>query len=536
MTQRPASNPPPEQVLLVDDNATNLQMLFHTLKGRDYKLLIANSGEQALSIAQKVHPALMLLDILMPEMDGFEVCERLKSDPQTRDVAVIFLSALTDTDDKVRGFRLGAVDFVSKPFQAGEVTARVDTHLKIHRLEQNLARRNRELELLRDQILRAMREGVFGVDAAGRVIFVNHAAAQMTGWSETELVGRILDETRNGDNPLPLLGPEVRKTLADARMRSGEQARFRSRDGSTFPVEYSIASTGAEGEISGAVVVFKDISERARAQAELKRTHEALLKSHQDLQEAQMRLIQAAKLESVGRLAAGVAHEVKNPLAVIQLGLDYLSNSLPKNAVTAGVLTDMADAVTRADTVIMGLLDFSREHRLELKEAGLNEVIRDSLQLVQHELTQHNIRLELDLDDAIPPLGLDPNRMQQVFINLFMNAVHAIEKDGVLRVESRLETLEPGNLDKHLESEGFQADKPVIRVNVEDTGCGIESGGEDKVFDPFFSSKPTGEGTGLGLSVTQNIIKLHRGSIRIRNREAGGAAVTILFKAAAGSR
>ncbi len=526
----------PETVLLVDDNATNLQMLFQALKGRGYKLLVASSGEQALAVTRKAHPALILLDIVMPGMDGFEVCERLKKDSQTRDVAVIFLSALTDTDDKVRGLRLGAVDFVSKPFQPDEVTARVDTHLKIRRLEQRLARRNRELELLRDQILRAMREGVFGVDREARIIFANHAASQMSGRSEAELVGRILDEDIDGDNAFPLLGAEVRKTLGDACMRLGEQARFRSRDGNGFPVEYSIAPTGgAEGEVTGAVVVFKDISERARTQAELKQAHEALLNSHQDLQDAQLRLIQAAKLESVGRLAAGVAHEVKNPLAVIQLGVDYLSTALPENNLMASVLGDMTNAVTRADTVVKGLLDFSREHRLELKEGDLHEVIRDSLQLVQHELTQRNIRLELDLDEALPPLGLDSNRMQQVFINLFMNAVHAMDRDGELRVVSRLESLEPGGLEGDLESEGFQAHEPVIRVSVEDTGCGIESGGEDKVFDPFFTTKPTGEGTGLGLSVTQNIIKLHRGSIRIRNREAGGAAVTILFKAATGS-
>ncbi len=533
LSDQPGSEP--DTVLLVDDNATNLQMLFQALKGRGYKLLVANSGEQALTVTRKAHPALMLLDIIMPEMDGFEVCERLKADPQTRDVAVIFLSALTDTDDKVRGLRLGAVDFVSKPFQPDEVTARVDTHLKIRRLERNLARRNRELELLRDQILRAMREGVFGVDQEARIIFANHAASQMSGRSEGELVGRILDEDIGGDNPFPLLGAEVRKTLEDACMRLGEQAQFHGRDGSSFPVEYSIAPTGAEGKVTGAVVVFKDISERARAQAELKEAHEALLKSHQDLQDAQLRLIQAAKLESVGRLAAGVAHEVKNPLAVIQLGADYLATALPGNELMASVLGDMTNAVTRADTVIKGLLDFSREHRLELKEGDLHEVIRDSLQLVQHELTQHNIRLELDLDGSVPPMGLDSNRMQQVFINLFMNAVHAIDKDGVLRVVSRLENLDPAALDRHLESEGFRAREPVIRVSVEDTGCGIASGGEDKVFDPFFTTKPTGEGTGLGLSVTQNIIKLHRGSIRIRNREAGGAAVTILFKAAAGS-
>ncbi len=136
----------PDRLLLVDDNPTNLQVLYQTLDGRGYKLLIAKNGENALSIAQKARPMLILLDIMMPGIDGFEVCRRLKQDPQTQGSAVIFLSALDDTKDKVKGLDLGAVDYVSKPFSADEVIARVETHLKIQRLERSLSRRNQALE------------------------------------------------------------------------------------------------------------------------------------------------------------------------------------------------------------------------------------------------------------------------------------------------------------------------------------------------------------------------------------------------------
>ena len=136
----------PERLLLVDDNPTNLQVLYQTLNGRGYKLLIAKNGEDALRIALKAQPNLILLDIMMPGVDGFEVCRRLKTDPETRDAAVIFLSALDEAKDKVKGLELGAVDFVSKPFNPEEVIARVETHLKIQRLERSLSRRNEELE------------------------------------------------------------------------------------------------------------------------------------------------------------------------------------------------------------------------------------------------------------------------------------------------------------------------------------------------------------------------------------------------------
>jgi two-component system sensor histidine kinase ChiS len=140
------SNNETEAILLVDDNPTNLQLLFETLDGRGYKLLIAKDGKTALSIARKACPHLILLDIMMPEMDGYEVCRQLKADPATEEIPVIFLSALTDTKDKVQGLDLGAVDYVTKPFQPDEVIARVNTHLTVYRLKQALDGKNKELQ------------------------------------------------------------------------------------------------------------------------------------------------------------------------------------------------------------------------------------------------------------------------------------------------------------------------------------------------------------------------------------------------------
>jgi sigma-B regulation protein RsbU (phosphoserine phosphatase) len=135
-----------EKILLVDDNATNLQVLFQTLDGRGYNLLVAKNGETALKIAGKAKPDLILLDIMMPDIDGYEVCRRLKEDAATADAPVIFLSALGDTKDKVMGLDLGAVDYITKPFQPEEVIARVNTHLTIHSLRRQLQEKHDELE------------------------------------------------------------------------------------------------------------------------------------------------------------------------------------------------------------------------------------------------------------------------------------------------------------------------------------------------------------------------------------------------------
>ena len=135
-----------EPLLIVDDNPINLQVLRKTLSRTGHPLLTAENGEQALEMAREHHPSLILLDIMMPGMDGYEVCEKIKADPETDGAAVIFLSALEDSSAKLKGFAVGGVDYISKPFQADEVVARVQTHIKIHRLEQELARRNVELE------------------------------------------------------------------------------------------------------------------------------------------------------------------------------------------------------------------------------------------------------------------------------------------------------------------------------------------------------------------------------------------------------
>ena len=136
----------PDRILLVDDDPSNLDILRQTLDGRGYKLLVATSGEDALRVALRSRPSLVLLDVLMPGMDGYEACRRLKGDPATADAAVIFLSALEDAREKVRGLEAGAVDFVTKPFQPEEIVARVHTHLTVQRLQRQLAGRNADLQ------------------------------------------------------------------------------------------------------------------------------------------------------------------------------------------------------------------------------------------------------------------------------------------------------------------------------------------------------------------------------------------------------
>jgi signal transduction histidine kinase len=249
-----------------------------------------------------------------------------------------------------------------------------------------------------------------------------------------------------------------------------------------------------------------------------------------ELRRAQQQLIQSEKMESIGRLAAGIAHEVKNPLAIIQMGNEYLSGELPDDDTTRAVIADIDDAVQRADTVIKGLLDFSRDKQLQLQPGSINEVIERALHLVGHEMRQRNIAVSASLAADLPDIDHDGNKLQQVLINLFMNAAQAMQRDGRLQVTTRIETLsERHQLDADCDGH-FTLGEQVLWLEVADTGPGIPEQDGNRVFDPFFTTKPVGEGTGLGLSVSRNIMGLHHGTIDLHNRPEGGAAVVLMFK------
>ncbi len=257
--------------------------------------------------------------------------------------------------------------------------------------------------------------------------------------------------------------------------------------------------------------------------------HQVALRT-QALENAQRQLIHAEKMESIGRLAAGVAHEVKNPLAIIQMASDFLGGEVADNKDAHAVVKDIDEAVDRANVIVRGLLDFSRDEKLELQASSVNEVVERALQLVAYELRQRQIKVVNKLADDLPLLEIDSGKLQQVFVNLFMNAAHAMNEKGRLTVSSGMHTVLLEHELCHDKNRQFHLNEDVIRVEVADTGPGIAEADQKKIFDPFYTSKPVGEGTGLGLSVSQNIISLHHGILDIRNGINGGAVFIMLFK------
>lgn len=300
----------------------------------------------------------------------------------------------------------------------------------------------------------------------------------------------------------------------------------------TIKVPISIREESGGGMLI--VGISEDITERVRAREQLERLNRNLSEKNRELESTQLQLIQAEKMESVGRLAAGVAHEVKNPLALLLLGVDYLSGGVrPDDPNVADILAEMREAINRADKIIRGLVDFSSERQLALELLELPPLIEQALLLVRHELTRNGVNVEIEFEKDLPPVMVDGAKFEQILVNLFMNAIHAMggTKEPRLQVmvySKRLEKVprdEGARTAHHLRS----GDEVVI-LEVKDNGSGIPEKHLQKVFDPFFTTKATGVGTGLGLSVVSKIVELHGGTIELRNRLLGGVTARIILK------
>ena len=263
-------------------------------------------------------------------------------------------------------------------------------------------------------------------------------------------------------------------------------------------------------------------------------TLESLKKSNEDLRATRLQLIQAAKLEVVGRLAAGIAHEVKNPLAMIRMGVDYFFKYIPADEKTGRfMLESMSEAVGRADMVIKEMLDFSSQQALVIQPESLTPLIERALFFVKHEFDKRQTQFEMQLQEGLPLAFVDKTRMEQVLINLMTNALQAQQSGGTIRLKTCFLELQPGVLPVgNRRGDPFVPGDKVVRLDIEDEGPGIPADVLGKIFDPFFTTKRAEGGTGLGLSVVKNIIEMHGGFLCIRNRSEGGVCATVLLKPA----
>jgi PAS domain S-box-containing protein len=523
-------------ILVIDDDPKNMDIVSDYLSDFDYTILVAEDGESGIARAEYARPDLILLDVMMPGIDGFETCRRLKHRECTKDIPVIFMTALAETEHKVKGFAAGAVDYITKPFQREEVLARVCVHLRIRELTTNLQEAKGSLEMrvvertaelaqtidaLHDEIIQRKQaeeervrlsraieqaaEAVFMSDTQSLITYVNPAFERTTGYSRDEIIGKHTSilESENLDQEYY---HQIRETLNRDNGWSG-RITIRKKDGSDFEADTTLSSVvDAKGAIINYVSILRDVTLELKLERELR---------------------QSQKMEAIGTLAGGIAHDFNNILTAIIGYTDMAQRKLSPSDAIARDLERVQDASSRAKELVSRILTFSRQSDQKWKPLQLTAIIDEVMKLLRSTLPT---TIEIQQEIATVPNGdtvlADPTQIHQVLMNLGTNAAYAMRTDGgVLRVSLL-------NIDADAELTAFHPDikpGPYVRLVVSDTGHGMENSVRERIFDPYFTTKKAGEGTGMGLAVVQGIVKSHGGAISVYSEPGQGTAFHIFL-------
>jgi len=361
-----------------------------------------------------------------------------------------------------------------------------------------------------EALIERSNDAIISTDADGNVVTFNQGAEVLSGYRREEVIGQrvpVLYESEKVAREVMTRMREEGGTL------SSFETTFKAKDGRLIPVLISASMLyDEEGNEVGTVGFSKDLRERKLAEDELRKASKELKHSYERLERAQASAISAEKLAAIGRLTAGVSHEVLNPLSIITMSLQLMIKDQETPPEIADQLRVLEEQAYRIAKITQNLLFFSRQREPERSPLDFNQTLERTLDLLGNEMKLQNISLELKLDRGLPPVSADQDQLQQVVLNLLNNAKDAMPDGGQLVLST-----------KTVENNG----KKFVELRVEDSGSGIAADHMDKIFDPFFTTKPEGEGTGLGLSICQGIVEAHGGSIRAENIPEGGAALVI---------
>jgi two-component system NtrC family sensor kinase len=368
---------------------------------------------------------------------------------------------------------------------AGYVAIAIDNSQLYTSLEQKAL----EIARLKDfseNIVESLNVGVLAVDLSGLVDSWNTRMEQLFGVARQEAVGRQFAALLPGG-----LAAEI-AALGEQDQITGIYKQRLQHQGRTLTLNVSITPlVSKSGERIGRLLLFDDVTQRERMQEQMTQTE---------------------KLTSLGLLAAGVAHEVNTPLAVISNYIQMLAKQMPEGDPRHAIIEKIVKQTFRASEIVNNLLNFSRTGAAELTDVDVNRVVEETLSLVAHPLKTSQIQVVKQLGDGLPPVRGSANKLQQVFLNLFLNARDAMPGGGMLEVRTA-------------------AHNGSVEIEVADTGAGIPREHIHRIFDPFFTTKASGRGTGLGLSVSYGIIKEHAGKIDVRSTPGRGTSFHVEFPA-----
>ena len=369
----------------------------------------------------------------------------------------------------------------------------------------------RQLQHLSSQILRSAGEGIFGIDRQGLATFVNPAAAQMLGWQPEEMVGQDLHQlvhhSHDDGSSYDARQCPMHVALRDGSIHSAREELFWRKDGSSFSIEFTSRPIIESGEIVGMVVTFVDSSDRKRIA--------------QEQQNLQAQLIQAQKMETVGQLAGGIAHDFNNLLSVIMGFSDLARLKLSEGDPVCEDLAMVREASTKAATLTRQLLAFSRKQVLDMQVVTMESIL-ESMAKMLGRLLGEDVMVEIQASGHHPVLA-DAGQLEQVLLNLAVNARDAMREGGTFRLQS--DVVELG---RDIQFDFTRAEPGTyVRLQISDTGSGIDPSFLKHIFEPFFTTKEKGKGTGLGLAMVYGIIQQHQGYVTVSSEKNKGTTFEI---------
>jgi PAS domain S-box-containing protein len=495
-------------ILIVDDNKAHIELLLNVLENAGFTVLMANNGERAVEIAEYALPNVILLDVLMPKMDGFETCRRLKINALTQDIPVIFLTAAAKKGDKVKGLSVGAVDYITIPIESEEVLARVNIHLRLRNLTKSLKEQNEHLEKeiskrkrleqerkqaeqkIREQaaLLDITTDAILVRDLDHQIQFWNKGAEYLYGWKTNEAIGKNANELLYRQETLSQL-QDIQTSLSEHGSWQGELSQVH-KDGK----EIIVASRWAlmqddQGEPKSIVTVNTDITEKKQLEAQF---------------------LQAQRMESLGTLASGIAHDLNNALTPMMMTVQLLETQLFDKQGKQW-LSILENNVRRAADLVKQVLWFSRGHEVNFTTLQVRHLILEVEQIVRQTFPK-----AIDLCVDIPTANLwtisgDATQLHQALMNLCINARDAMPEGGVLRIFAKNMWIDTQQVRKNFDAKVG----PYVAITVSDNGTGISKEIIDRIFEPFFTTKELGQGTGLGLSTVMGIVKSHGGFVNV---------------------
>ena len=492
------------KVLMVDDTPANIDVLRKVLAPEGYKLSFANSGEKALKIVERALPDLILLDVMMPGMDGLETCRQLKANPLTHDIPVVFITAKSDLDDLVAGFQVGAVDYIGKPFRQEEVCVRVRTHLQSRIL---MHQRERLISTLQatEERFRLLATwspvGIFQADTGGKYVYTNHKWQEIFGLSEREsLDDGWFEATHSEDRE------SVRAQWQESvEQKHGFHKQFRitHKQGDVRWVEVRATvqfSSSVPDRVEGFVGSASDITQTKNSEVHILQAKEAA--------ESEMR--------KKSEFLAGMTHELRTPLNAIIGYSEMLSDDL------SGEEGEDLDKITNAGkyllTLINNVLDLSKveanKMTLYLETANLKALVREISSTIMPLVKKNNNVLETEIAEDVKEIYADTTKVRQIIFNLLSNACK-FTREGTIRLRIRRA---PDALDQ-------------LQFMVSDTGIGMTAGQLQRVFHKYVqASEDTAHrygGTGLGLVLSREFAQLMGGDISVTSEAGKGTTFTV---------